>query len=46
MDCGLCWRGIGCDCVDNVIFGCSPLGDHTITLPDSWMILITGVGRD
>ncbi len=42
VDCGLCWRGIGCACVDNVIFEGCPVGDHAISIPDSWMILITG----
>ena len=46
VDCGLCWRGIGCVCVDNVIFEGCPMGDHPIPIPDSWMILITGAGRD
>jgi hypothetical protein len=46
VDCGLFWRGIGCACVDNVIFEGCPLGEHAITIPDSWMILITGAGRD
>ena len=46
VDCGLRWRGIGCLCVDNVIFEGCPLGDQAITIPDSWMILITGAGRN
>jgi len=46
VDCGLCWRGIGCACVDSILFKCRTLCDHAITIPDSWMILITGAGRD
>ena len=45
VDCGLSCRGLGCACVDNLIFEGCLLRDHAITIPDSWMILITGTGR-
>ena len=43
---GLNWRGTGYVCVDNVLLETSSLRDQAITIPDSWMILITGAGRD